>query len=82
MLNKQVVLGWHECNTTHFNLHNIKYNIHLEINFFLHPKKQYIHFKSSTHIQNNIVQQKYYIHIENKFFTLQKKCIHFNPNSK
>ena len=56
-------MGWHECNTTYFNLHNIKNNIHLEINF-LHSKKQCIHFKSSTHIQNNIIQQKYNIHLE------------------
>ena len=45
-------------------MHNIKYNIHLEIIFFLHSKKQYIYFKSSTYIQNNIVQQKYNIHLE------------------
>ena len=74
-------MGWHEYNTTHFNLYNIKYNIHLEI-IFLHPKKQCMYFKSSTHIQNNIIQQKYNIYLENKFFTLQKKGIHFISNSK
>ena len=30
MLNKGV--GWHECDKTHFNPLNIKYNIHIEIN--------------------------------------------------
>ena len=60
------MLGWHEYNTTHFNLHNIKYNIHLEIIFFTF-QKQCIHFKSSTHIQNNIVQQKYNIYLEISF---------------
>ena len=58
------MLGWHECNTTHFNLHNIKYNINQEVIFFLHPKKQCIYFKFSTHIQNNIVQQKYNNYLE------------------
>ena len=63
MLNKRVLLGRHEYNTTHFNLHNIKYNIHLEIILFT-SQKQCIHFKSSTYIQNNIIQQKYNIHLE------------------
>ena len=36
-LNKRVVLGWQECDTTYFNPLNIKYNIHIEIRS-LHPK--------------------------------------------
>ena len=60
------MLNWHERNTTHFNLHNIKYNIHLEI-FFLHSKNNIYTSKSLTHIQNNIVQQKYNIHLEISF---------------
>ena len=62
MLNKR------KCNTTHFNLYNIKYNIHLEINFFFFffyiPKVVHTLQIFNPHSKNNIVQQKYNIHLE------------------
>jgi len=37
-LNKWVVLGWHEYDTTHFNPLIIKYNIYIELSY-LHLKR-------------------------------------------
>ena len=44
-------------------INNHKNYIHLESYTQTH-RKQCMHFKSSTHIQNNIVQQKHNIHLE------------------
>ena len=53
----------YECDTTHFNPLNKNYNIQTEI-CSLHFENNAYTFNSSTHIQNNIDQQKFNIDLK------------------